>query len=389
MHGARATTHVVIFATLVLVPGCRPDVSRARAERAEVMLRQACAYLWSKQNPDGGWHSETHGLLRSGQALTPFVLHALLQVDASRAPRDPAAVARALDFIRQSVDGLGRIGLSDPEVPEYPTYATALGLRCLVAAENRADHELIARMRSALVAGQLTTRRGVPPTNPAHGAWGFGGARPRGGSPGHVDVSYTRHVLEALRAAGPLEPSVTGPALHFLHLVQRHPADPRSPATGFDGGFYLSPVVVPANKGGAELAADGTVLHYRSYATATCEGLLALLAAGVADDDERVLAARAWLDRHPDLEHAGGIPADDPSDWASAVFYYHLAVRGEVAAALERGATLRAPLVALLEGRQDADGSFTNPRGALMKEDDPILATTLAVIALASSAADR
>ena len=55
-------------------------------------LIRACRYLWSQQAEDGGWHSRTYGLLRSGQSLTPFVLNALLQVS-QHAP--PGAVDRA------------------------------------------------------------------------------------------------------------------------------------------------------------------------------------------------------------------------------------------------------------------------------------------------------
>ena len=43
-------------------------------------LAKAAGYLWKQQAADGGWHSHTYGLLRSGQALTPFVLGALLEV---------------------------------------------------------------------------------------------------------------------------------------------------------------------------------------------------------------------------------------------------------------------------------------------------------------------
>src|SRR5438552_15497397 len=43
-------------------------------------LARAAQYLWSQQASDGGWHSNTYGLLRSGQSLTPFVLDALLQI---------------------------------------------------------------------------------------------------------------------------------------------------------------------------------------------------------------------------------------------------------------------------------------------------------------------
>ena len=43
------------------------------------IVERAVAWLWEKQGEDGGWHSETYGLLRSGQSLTPFVLDALLE----------------------------------------------------------------------------------------------------------------------------------------------------------------------------------------------------------------------------------------------------------------------------------------------------------------------
>src|SRR5678815_5141018 len=59
---------------LILLPaGC------ARTSR-QPALAAASKYLWSQQADDGGWHSHTYGLLRSGQSLTPFVLDALLQV---------------------------------------------------------------------------------------------------------------------------------------------------------------------------------------------------------------------------------------------------------------------------------------------------------------------
>ena len=48
-------------------------------------LARAAEYLWSQQSEDGGWHSHTYGLLRSGQSLTPFVLDALLPLEHEQA----------------------------------------------------------------------------------------------------------------------------------------------------------------------------------------------------------------------------------------------------------------------------------------------------------------
>ncbi len=44
------------------------------------LLRTTAEYLWTQQGEDGGWHSETHGLLRGGETWTPFVAHYLFQI---------------------------------------------------------------------------------------------------------------------------------------------------------------------------------------------------------------------------------------------------------------------------------------------------------------------
>src|SRR6266702_4517734 len=70
-------------------------------------LIRACRYLWSQQAEDGGWHSRTYGLLRSGQSLTPFDLNALLQVS-QHAP--PGAVDRAIEFLHRNTNNEGAVG---------------------------------------------------------------------------------------------------------------------------------------------------------------------------------------------------------------------------------------------------------------------------------------
>ena len=102
-------------------------------------------------------------------------------------------------------------------------------------------------------------------------------------------------------------------------------------------------------------------------------------------DDPRVLSAIDWLDSHPDLDHPGGIPHDHPDRWGQVLFFYHLSIRGEVAIASADAARLLEPMTNLLSDRQRNDGSFVNPLGTLMKEDDPILATALAVTAIGAA----
>ena len=360
--------HVLSLVLVVGLGGCSAKHPPQPLDSAQRIFDVACHYLWSTQSDDGGWHSETHGLLRSGQALTPFVLHALLKATPQLTKQRREQVELALDFIRNSVNRDGVVGLADPDVAEYPNYASAFAVRCLVAAGGPQDRDLIDSICRYLRSQQFSENRGFGREHPVHGAWGFGGPVPLGGSPGHVDISYTRHVLEALRDANAIDEEIATRAQLFLKRMQR------------EGGFYFSPVVAAANKG--ETTEDGDGPIYLPYATATSEGLLALLASGLKADDPRVLGALKWLDSQPDLAHPGGIAHDHPDQWGKALFYYHLSIRGEVSLAHAKGDLHRESLTTLLSDRQQLDGSFVNPYGTLMKEDDPILATTLAIIAL-------
>ena len=97
---------------------------------AQPPLVRAARYLWSQQADDGGWHSHTYGLLRSGQSLTPFVLEALLQIPEQIYPMPQAKVDRAFAFIRNHTQGDGALGMAD-DIPDYPNYSTALAVSAL------------------------------------------------------------------------------------------------------------------------------------------------------------------------------------------------------------------------------------------------------------------
>src|SRR3989442_41328 len=92
-------------------------------------LSRAARYLWSQQADDGGWHSHTYGLLRSGQSLTPFVLEALLQVPEAVYPLPAAKVDRAIAFIQSNTQTSGALGMQAPGIPDYPNHAPPLQAR--------------------------------------------------------------------------------------------------------------------------------------------------------------------------------------------------------------------------------------------------------------------
>lgn len=316
--------------------------------KRERTLERAARYLWAQQAADGGFHSNTYGLLRSGQSLTPLVLGALLRVPDATVPAPAGAVDRSIAFIARHTSADGAVGVTGSEA-DYPNYATALAVDALVAAQ-RTD---IAPMVAHLRAQQFSEANGWTPEHTAYGGWGMGGAIRRPPDAGHVDLSMTRFVLEALRAAG-----VDGsdPAMSRARVfLERSQND--------DGGFFFSPVTSALNKAGR--SAEGFV----SYGTTTADGVLALKASGVADSDERVAKGIAWLDQHHQSELVPGFDEGESprAVWSAGLrFYYAAAI-----AAVRPEQRVRLP-------EQAGDGSFRNANG-LVKEDDPLIATAFAI----------
>ena len=313
----------------------------ARRE-SQTGLKKAAQFLWAQQGEDGGWHSHTYGLLRSGQSLTPFVLDALLDVN------EPAAgVGPAIEFIRRNVNDDGSLGLMDSAAPDYPNYATGLAVRAMVRAKAAGWEKMVACLR----AQQFCEENGWHRDDPAYGAWGMGGGRRRPPEAGHVDLAMTRYVLEGLAAAGvcPPVPAIER-ALVYLDRCQNP-----------DGGFFFSTVNTDTNKAGE----DGR--RFVSYGTTTADGILALRAAGVADSDPRIARARKWLRDHHRPDRVPGFEEGPRHLWSEGLrFYYAAAV------------TRAAPGLPVLLPPQHADGSFRNSVN-LVKEDDPLIATAFAL----------
>ncbi len=334
-------------------------------------LARAAAYLWRQQADDGGWHSHTYGLLRSGQSLTPFVLEALLEVPERVYPLPRARVGRAIAFIRNKTRSDGALGMQDPGIPDYPNYATALAVSALCRARIAGWEEQVRPMVAYLRVQQFTEQNGWDREDPVYGAWGMGGERRTKPGTGHVDLSMTRHVLEALRAAGmPDSDPVFECARVFVGRCQNY--DPRRADDG-DGGFFFSTTEFDTNKAGH----DGT--HFRSYGTTTADGILALLAIGRPPSDARVAAAARWLTSHHRDIDVPGFVGPAYQRWPHGLAFYYAAASSQVFRALRVDAGAR--VADSLQRTQRADGSWANPEN-LVKEDDPLIASAFAVRAL-------
>jgi hypothetical protein len=200
---------------------------------------------------------------------------------------------------------------------------------------------------------QFSEANGWTPDHPAYGGWGMGGAIRVPPDAGHVDLSMTRFVLEALRASGVdgSDPAMTR-ARVFLERSQNH-----------DGGFFFSPVMPGLNKAGQSAE------RFVSYGTATADGVLALRASGVPDNDDRIARAIGWLDKHHRSDQVPGFDEGErpQASWGSGLRFYY-------AAAIARA---RPQLHVRLPDQAD-DGSFRNANRRV-KEDDPLIATTFAI----------
>ena len=418
-----------LFLLFFAFQSCDSVSSNNEDKSAEQLLVKSATWLWDQQGQDGAWHSKTYGVVKGGEAYTPFVLLALMEIPESLVEKPKGGFQKAMQFIRSHTNEDGILGLSNPLMMEYPNYATAYALRCLIRYGDPGDSTLIRKMTRYLLDQQFVENRGFSPDSLVYGGWGFGETGLPLGVSGHVDLSHTRRVLQALREVMEwyekrigekkdignkkwiVENESQGKRLlecfpktaRFLQLLQKAPGETRyqplfdyRPADEiqdeyhlqlpFDGGFYYSPVILGANKGKEESRGDSVRAHFRSYATATCDGFLSLKAVGESIPKELSDAAVAWLIQHPKLEYPEGMPIDELEPWYKAVHFYHLAVRSEVYANEELSSLIpagwRTKMTQLLALEQQPDGSFSNQQSPLMKEDDPVLATTHAINAI-------
>ncbi len=204
---------------------------------------------------------------------------------------------------------------------EHPTYALALSILALQRLRPSQD---LAGLRGELRSLQLAEPLGWTEGDPEYGGWDVGvvpARKPRCQNP---NISITAFAAEAL-----------GGDAKARRFAERC----RAPG----GGFLFTPSEAWAhqNKGGPKAG----------YASATCDAL-------------RILGS-------PE----GGLPALPPlpPDGEEALFYYRAFARARVAPTRELAEAVRA--------RQRPDGSWKSDAG-LMKEDDPLVATGLALVAL-------
>jgi squalene-hopene/tetraprenyl-beta-curcumene cyclase len=368
-----------------------PGPPLSRLERVGQALASAEHYLIGRQDADGAWRSDTYGVFKDGPSLTPLVVDTLLRSGSSEACDKGAAYLAALVKADGAIDG-GPHGLS------YPLYTSALAVRFLT----RLDYEKYGPAREAWLAflrqRQLTEDLGWQPADKPYGGWGYCHDLPRKPKPGEPalpltesNLSATVFALEALKTARwPGDPAFQK-ALLFIERCQNFCDKPENRDPAFDdGGFFFIYDDAVRNKAGAAGKDRAGRERFHSYGSTTADGLRGLLACGLPKDHPRVVAARQWLETHFDPACHPGVYNPDREVNRSAVYYYYCWSLAQAFGSMgvkqidARGGSIRwaEVLADELIKLQEKDGSWSNPAVAV-REDDPVVATSLAAGALA------
>jgi len=371
-------TQAVRIAVAVLMLGAATTEGGERDSFASARnaVDRGIDYLASQQAQDGGWHSQHYGQLKAGPGVTALVLYAFSRCSDDARSRHPHFATNGYSFFKPGLQRRDSLAALDGTL-DYPTYASALWLsgRAKLSPDLPRDENTEHRLVGYLLKAQIAEPRGFDDASPAYGGWDFLGADDAQGITTGTNVSLAAYILEALAAQKRDRQAI--------EVANRRARDWVVRTQQPDGGFAFTPE--PASLNNKALFLDDEArTQPRSYGTATCDGIRALAALGEDQDHDRVQRAVTWLTERPSLEVVPGfedLPAE--ADWQRGLrFYYYasLASASKHFPPVQRAAC-RQGLIELLVKEQLKDGKWANP-SPKMHEDDPLIATSFALIAL-------
>lgn len=369
---------------------------RHHLERVDHSLALGVRFLLRQQSLDGAWRSDTYGVFKDGYSLTPLVLHSLRA--GAHDGESVCAIHKGASFLTSAVRPNGAID-AGPLGLSYPVYTAALTVLFLGRLGGADFASARAAWLAYLRARQLTENLGWQPYDREYGGWGYAQGLPRKPAPGTMAPPYTESnlsatvfALEALHSAGV---AADDPALecacHFVRRCQNYSDDAERRQPAFDdGGFFFIYDDPARNKAGLAGTDRTGRQRFSSYGSMTADGLRGLIACGLPLTDERVTAARQWLETNfSAATHPGKFAAGGAAVRASVYYYYCWSLaRALTAAGVHEIETPVGPIcwaTALAEElmrRQQPEGFWFN-EAVEVREDDPIVATALAAGALA------
>lgn len=332
-------------------------------------VTRALRWLWAQQQPDGLLAAPHYAVLRRGESVTAAALLATARCEPEERGPHSSAIESAFDALATS----GRRANAREASTDYPCYTLACHLHALTILQPKDWQSTARRLLARLRLLQFNPQNGWSESEPAFGGFGLGDRPPTAKDAAElVTLSTTVAALAAARAAGvKVDDPLVVQARTYIERCQHF--DPSNGDLDRHGGFFAAPTDEwRGGKGGSY--DDG---GKRAYGTATADGLRGLLLCGHATDTPRVAAAAAWLERNGDLPVPGLLAEFEP-----ALRCYWAAARAEAAVARDREVP---PAPGWLLERQRSDGALAGAFvgfDAAMKEDEPVVATILALRAL-------
>jgi squalene-hopene/tetraprenyl-beta-curcumene cyclase len=347
-------------------------------------IKRASDFLVAAQSSDGAWRSDVYGTFKDGFALTPLALSALI---AAENPETRKPIDQGEKFLAATVKVDGSLALPEYGL-DYPVYTAAIAATIF----SRTPHSSAAHAARAwlrfLRERQLTEALGWKPTDKEFGGWGYSRNVPHKPKPHQIDqpliesnLSATVFALEALRAAGvsPKDEAFSK-ARVFVQRCQNWERDPEFD----DGGFHFIYDDPVRNKAGMRGKSKDGLLQFYSYGSTTADGVRSLLVVGDPVESPRVSAAMSWLERKFRADVHPGTYNERHEGNRNAVYFYYAASVARACAALKMTHTFWAtPLMTALMKLQRSDGSWVNSI-ELVRENDPIVATSFALMAMAA-----
>lgn len=349
------------------------------------VMRQTLEQLSKEQNLDGYWATADF------PGLSALVIRAFLEspVDSEKWQKSDT-VAKGIAFLRAHIQEDGGIynrGLY--------SYNTSISLMCLnvyyqvaekhqLLSEGELEElkEIMIRARAFVVSQQQFYNEEDLKI--------FDGGIGYGRSSNVTDLSNTSFALQALHETRHLvdeddEQAVRlnwDAAVEFLSNTQNLPETNKQKWVSGDpanrGGFVYRP---GDSKAGTFETESGETGH-RSYGSMSYAGLMSMIYAGVDKEDERVLAAVDWLEKHFSLEENPGM------GFEGLYFYYHtmakaLSAYGQDELLLEDGTKVdwRNKLATKLVTEHKHPGFWMNENSRWM-ESNPFLVSAYTLLAL-------
>ncbi|HUG19523.1 MAG TPA: prenyltransferase/squalene oxidase repeat-containing protein [Planctomycetaceae bacterium] len=338
--------------------------AEADKELLDKTVSAGISFLQTSQGDDGSWTAS------NAPGITGLAVYALLE---NGVPVDDSTVAKGLKHLESFIQEDGGIYFKETTHRNYETCIAMMVF--LKANQNDRYTKVIKNAESFLRGLQWDEGEGLESSDIAFGGAGYGSHK-------RPDLSNTQFLIEALKAAGAKDddPAIQN-ALKFVSRTQNLETEnnttPFASKVG-DGGFYYTPAA-----GGTSQAGTTDNGGLRSYASMTYAGLKSMIYAGLTQDDPRVKAAWAWIQKYYNLD-------ENPGLGQQGLFYYYQTFAktlkvmkiDTIEDSLGREHDWRAELVAKLAKIQKSNGSWLNESDRWY-EGDPNLVTAYALLALA------